>query len=151
MSIPRDNKIKSYTPFYAHCSTTAKAQGKYTRRQNIERYRRLLRSATDKARGEYLNRLIIEEQQKQMDAGDFKLPILIALGQRFLETNVQPCPRPLFFVKLNIGVELSNFVQRFAVNDYLERSLLANVVARHIHTTSIEAGQKVWPSEGDCL
>ena len=65
-----DDKIKSYTHFYGHCSTTAKAQGKYTRRQNIERYRRLLKNATDKARGEYLNRLILEEQQKQKDAGD---------------------------------------------------------------------------------
>jgi hypothetical protein len=49
---------------------TAKAQTKYTRRQNVERYRRLLKSTTDQAREDYLNRLILEEQQKQKDAGD---------------------------------------------------------------------------------
>jgi ATP-dependent DNA ligase len=70
MPTPPDNQLKSYLHFYAHCSATAKAQAKYTRRQNIERYRRLLKSATDKERRDYLNRLILEEQQKQKDAGD---------------------------------------------------------------------------------
>ena len=70
MLIPPDNKLKSYSHFYAHCLVTAKAQAKYTRRQNVERYRRLLKSATDKERQDYLNRLILEEQQKQKDAGD---------------------------------------------------------------------------------
>jgi len=70
MPIPPDNKLKSYSHFYVHCSVTAKAQAKYTRRQNVERYRRLLKSATDKERQDYLNRLILEEQQKQKDAGD---------------------------------------------------------------------------------
>ena len=70
MPIPPDNKLKSYSHFYANCSVTAKAQAKYTRRQNVERYRRLLKSATDKERQDYLNRLIREEQQKQKDAGD---------------------------------------------------------------------------------
>jgi hypothetical protein len=70
MPTPPDNKLKSYSHFYAHCSVTAKAQAKYTRRQNVERYRRLFKSATDKERQDYLNRLILEEQQKQKDAGD---------------------------------------------------------------------------------
>ena len=70
MPIPPDNKLKSDSHFYVHCSVTAKAQAKYTRRQNVERYRRLLKSATDKERQDYLNRLILEEQQKQKDAGD---------------------------------------------------------------------------------
>jgi hypothetical protein len=64
------NKLKSFSHYYAYCSATAKAQAKYTRRQNVERYRRLLKSATDKERRDYLNRLILEEQQKQKDAGD---------------------------------------------------------------------------------
>jgi hypothetical protein len=70
MPTPPDNKLKSYSHFYAHCSVTAKAQAKYTRHQNVERYRRLLKSAIDKARRDYLNRLILEEQQKQKEAGD---------------------------------------------------------------------------------
>jgi hypothetical protein len=70
MPTPLDNKLKSYSHFHAHCSVTAKAKAKYTRRQNVERYRRLLKSATDKERRDYLNRLILEEQQKQKDAGD---------------------------------------------------------------------------------
>jgi hypothetical protein len=70
MPTPPDSKLKSYSLFHAHCSVTAKAQAKYTRRQNVERYRRLLKTATDKQRRDYLNRLILEEQQKQKDAGD---------------------------------------------------------------------------------
>ena len=46
------------------------AQGKFTRYQNIERYRRLLKTATDEERRSYLGRLIDEEKQKQKDAGD---------------------------------------------------------------------------------
>jgi predicted GNAT family N-acyltransferase len=65
-----DNKLKSYSHFYAHCSATAKAQAKHTRHQNVERYRRLLKTATDEERRNYLGRLIVEEQQKQKDAGD---------------------------------------------------------------------------------
>ena len=70
MPAPPDNKLKSYAHFSAHCSVTAKAQDKFTRRQNVERYRRLLKTATDKERQNYLSRLILEEQQKQKDAGD---------------------------------------------------------------------------------
>ena len=69
MPTPPDNKLKSYSYLYAHCSVTAKAQA-ITRHQNVERYRRLLKSATDKARRDYLNRLILEEQLKQKEAGD---------------------------------------------------------------------------------
>jgi hypothetical protein len=70
MPAPPDNKLKSYAHFAAHCSVTAKAQDKFTRHQNVERYRRLLKTATDKERQNYLSRLILEEQQKQKDAGD---------------------------------------------------------------------------------
>jgi len=70
MPAPPDNKLKSYAHFAAHCSATAKAQDKFTRRQNVERYRRLLKTATDEARRSYLRRLIVEEQQKQNEAGD---------------------------------------------------------------------------------
>ena len=72
MPPPPDNKVKSYSHFAAHCSVTAKAkaQSKFTRRQNVERYRRLLKTATDEERRNYLGRLIVEEQQKQKDAGD---------------------------------------------------------------------------------
>jgi hypothetical protein len=65
-----DNKGKSYSHFAAHCSVTAKVRGKFTRRQNVERYRRLLKTATDEERRNYLRRLIVEEQQKQKNAGD---------------------------------------------------------------------------------
>jgi len=49
---------------------TAKTHNKFTRHQSVERYRRLLRTAIDKERRDYLSRLILEEQQKQKDAGD---------------------------------------------------------------------------------
>jgi hypothetical protein len=49
---------------------TVKGQDKFTRHQNVERYRRLLKTATDEERRSYLRRLIVEEQQKQKDAGD---------------------------------------------------------------------------------
>ena len=70
MPTPPDYKVKSSSDFAAHCSVTVKAQGKFTRRQNVERYRRLLKTATDEERRDYLCRLIVEEQQKQKDAGD---------------------------------------------------------------------------------
>jgi hypothetical protein len=53
---------------------TAKAQDKFTRHQNVERYRRLLKTATDEKRRDYLGRLIAEEQQRQKDAGDSAYP-----------------------------------------------------------------------------
>jgi hypothetical protein len=62
--------ISVYSHFAAHCSVTAKAQDKFTRHQNVERYRRLLKTATDEERRNYLGRLIVEELQKQKDAGD---------------------------------------------------------------------------------
>jgi hypothetical protein len=65
-----DNDFKSYV----HCSVAAKSHGKITRRQNVERYRRLLQTATDKERQDYLGRLILEEQQKQKDSGDSNYP-----------------------------------------------------------------------------
>jgi hypothetical protein len=67
---PPDYKVKSYSHFAAHCSATAKAQDKFTRHQNVERYRRLLKTATDEERRNYLDRLIVEEEQKQKNAGD---------------------------------------------------------------------------------
>ena len=48
---------------------TAKARDKFTRYE-VERYSRLLKTATDKQRRNYLSRLILEEQQKQKDAGE---------------------------------------------------------------------------------
>ena len=70
MPTSSDNKLKSYSHFCPYRSAAAKAQAKFTRRQNVERYRRLLKTATDEKRRNYLGRLIIEEQQKQKDAGD---------------------------------------------------------------------------------
>jgi hypothetical protein len=67
---PPDYKVKSYWHFAAHCSVAAKAHEKFTRHQNVERYRRLLKTATDEERRKYLDRLIVEEQQKQKNAGD---------------------------------------------------------------------------------
>ena len=74
MPPPPDYKVKSYSHFAAHCSVTAKAQDKFTRYQNVERYRRLLKTATGEERRNYLGRLIVEEQQKQKDAGDSEYP-----------------------------------------------------------------------------
>ena len=76
---PRPRRRRSVWPrtvgtavlnFCPHRSATAKAQAKYTCRQNVDRYRRLLKSSINKERREYLSRLILEEQQKQKDAGD---------------------------------------------------------------------------------
>jgi hypothetical protein len=74
MPTPPDYKVKSYSHFAAHCSVTAKAQDKFTRRQNVEWYRRLLKTATDLERRNYLDHLIVEEQQKQKNAGDSEYP-----------------------------------------------------------------------------
>jgi hypothetical protein len=46
----------------------------FSRHQKIERYRRLLHSATNEERRSYLRRLLAEEQQKQKDAGETKYP-----------------------------------------------------------------------------
>jgi hypothetical protein len=40
------------------------------RHQNVERYKRLLRRATDPGRREYILKLIAAEKQKQKDSGD---------------------------------------------------------------------------------
>jgi hypothetical protein len=66
----RHRTTRSNPRFAAHCSVTAKAQDKFTRHQNVERYRRLLKTSTDEERRNYLGRLIVEERQKQKDAGD---------------------------------------------------------------------------------
>jgi hypothetical protein len=43
---------------------------KYIRRQNVERYRRLLKIATNENRRKELLRLLSEAKQAQKDAGD---------------------------------------------------------------------------------
>jgi len=57
---------------FVHCSAEAKERqnDKYTRHQNVERYRRLLRTAIDLRRRDHLVRLILEAQQKKTDSGD---------------------------------------------------------------------------------
>jgi hypothetical protein len=52
------------------CSAKAKEQDKFTRHQTIERYRRLLRSTTDKKRRDHLERLIREALKNKKDEGD---------------------------------------------------------------------------------
>lgn len=42
----------------------------FIRRQNVERYRRLLESAPEGPRQQTLLTLLAEERQKQQDAGD---------------------------------------------------------------------------------
>jgi hypothetical protein len=48
----------------------------FVRRQNVERYRRLIKSvsedgsATNETKRQTISRLLVEEQQKQKDAGD---------------------------------------------------------------------------------
>jgi hypothetical protein len=67
-------KDKSH-PHFVHCSVKAKVEeDKITRRQTIERYRRLLKTTTEQWRRDYLLRLIREEEQKQKDAGDSNYP-----------------------------------------------------------------------------
>jgi hypothetical protein len=73
MPTPPDNSAEAHSQFAAHCLNnlvTVKGHDKFTRHQNVERYRRLLKTATDEERRSYLRRLIVEEQQKQKDAGD---------------------------------------------------------------------------------
>jgi hypothetical protein len=73
MPTPPDNRAKAYSHFAAHCLNnlvTVKGHDKFTRHQNVERYRRLLKTATGEERRDHLRRLIIEEQRKQKDAGD---------------------------------------------------------------------------------
>ena len=55
---------------YSSAPVAIFAASHFTRHQNVERYRRLLKSATNEERRNYLGRLIAEEQQKQKDAGD---------------------------------------------------------------------------------
>lgn len=43
---------------------------RFVRRQNIKHYRHLLESTTDEAERNRLRRLIAEERQKQIEAGD---------------------------------------------------------------------------------
>jgi hypothetical protein len=49
-------------------------QDRIVRYLNVERYRRLLKYATDEDRRLHLRGLIAEQQQKQKDAGDPKHP-----------------------------------------------------------------------------
>ena len=49
---------------------TSKGPDKLSRHQTVERYRRLLKTATEEDRRSHLRRLIVEEQRKQNDAGD---------------------------------------------------------------------------------
>jgi hypothetical protein len=67
---PPDNRAQACSHFAAHCLSNYDGAGhdKFTRHQNVERYRRLLKTATDEQRRSYLGRLIVEEQQKQKDA-----------------------------------------------------------------------------------
>jgi hypothetical protein len=43
---------------------------RFIRHQTIQRYRRLLATATDEVRRDYLRGLVAAEQQKQVDAED---------------------------------------------------------------------------------
>jgi len=47
-------------------------QDVYARRQNVERYRRLLTTVTDEGHRHHLQDMLDEEQQKQRDAEDPK-------------------------------------------------------------------------------
>jgi hypothetical protein len=42
----------------------------FIRRQNVERYRRLLERVTEESHRQTIIKLLTEEQQKQKDAGD---------------------------------------------------------------------------------
>jgi hypothetical protein len=54
--------------------TRTKNRERSVRYLNVERYRRLLKYATDEDRRRHLEKLIAEEQQKQKDAGDPNYP-----------------------------------------------------------------------------
>jgi hypothetical protein len=56
------------------CSAKAKEEDKFTRHQTVERYRRLLRTTTDKKRRDHLERLILKAQKRKKDAGDSDYP-----------------------------------------------------------------------------
>jgi hypothetical protein len=43
---------------------------RFIRRQNVERYKRLLEAATDETERERIRKLLQEEQEKQRNAGD---------------------------------------------------------------------------------
>ncbi len=45
---------------------------KFVRRENVERYRRLLSSVTDENRREHILKLLAEAKQAQKDAGDLE-------------------------------------------------------------------------------
>jgi hypothetical protein len=47
-----------------------KGQDKFSRHHTVERYRRLLKTATEEERRSHLRRLIVEEKRSQKDAGD---------------------------------------------------------------------------------
>lgn len=44
--------------------------GQFIRRQNVERYWRLLNRVTDESERQRILALLVEERQKQRDAGD---------------------------------------------------------------------------------
>jgi hypothetical protein len=44
--------------------------GQFIRRQNVERYWRLLNRVTDQSERQRILELLVEERQKQRDAGD---------------------------------------------------------------------------------
>lgn len=50
----------------------AKDVNRFVRRQNIERYKRLLENSSNEDRRKYLEKLIAAEKQKQKNAGDSK-------------------------------------------------------------------------------
>jgi len=54
--------------------TRTKNRERSVRYLNVERYRRLLKYATDEDRRRHLEKLIAEEQQKQKEAGDPNYP-----------------------------------------------------------------------------
>jgi hypothetical protein len=47
-----------------------KSTDKFVRRQNVERYKRLLEAVTDEGRREYILQLLAKAKQAQKDAGD---------------------------------------------------------------------------------
>jgi hypothetical protein len=68
--MPNSPEDKSHSHF-VHCSIRAKAkEDKFTRHQDVERYRRLLMTTIDNEQRDHLLRLIREAKQKQKDAGD---------------------------------------------------------------------------------
>ena len=66
--------IRLVTAHSSYIMDKSAKQDRLVRYLNVERYRRLLRSATDEDRRRHLQELIAAEQQKQKDAGDPKRP-----------------------------------------------------------------------------